>query len=154
MLCVKRVQMLVVIAAWVVAAGCTTENVVYRDASNFAAPPTAAGSFIGYYDVANKRTVCGSCHIDYQTRWSQTKHASAWADLQASGGATGYCEACHTVNNQGNAVVDTASGYRSTKDPRYHDVQCESCHGPGLTHASSPTSSNRPLASIKASASG
>jgi len=29
-------------------------------------------------------------------------------------------------------------------------VQCESCHGPGLTHASSPTAANRPLASIQA----
>ena len=94
--------------------------------------------------------MCGSCHVDYQTRWSQTKHASAWADLQASGGAAGYCEACHSTNNLGNAVADTAVGYRSTKDARYHDVQCESCHGPGLTHASSPTASNRPLASIKA----
>ncbi len=142
--------MIVVVAAWSVSAACTTEKVVYRDASNFAAPPTAAASFIGYYDAANKRTVCGSCHVDYQTRWEKTKHASAWKDLQASGGATGYCEACHTVNNKGNAVADTSSGYRSTKDARYHDVQCESCHGPGLTHASSPTASNRPLASIKA----
>ncbi|MEO8622043.1 MAG: cytochrome c3 family protein, partial [bacterium] len=56
----------------------------------------------------------------------------------------------HSVANLGNAVSDTAVGYRSTKDARYHDVQCESCHGPGLTHASSPTATNRPLASIKA----
>ncbi|MEO8333439.1 MAG: cytochrome c3 family protein [bacterium] len=141
---------MVVIAVCGIAAACTTEKIVYRDGTNFAAPPTAAASFIGYYDVANKKTVCGSCHVDYQTRWSQTKHASAWEDLQASGGATGYCEACHTVNDKGNAVADTTSGYRSTKDARYHDVQCESCHGPGLTHASSPTANNLPLASIKA----
>jgi predicted CXXCH cytochrome family protein len=144
------VRSLGLMLAWVFAAACTTETVVYRDGVNFAAPPTASASFIGYYDVANKKTVCGSCHVDYQTRWSQTKHASAWADLQASGGAAGYCEACHSVDNLGNAVADTAVGYRSTKDARYHDVQCESCHGPGLTHASSPTSSNRPLASIRA----
>jgi predicted CXXCH cytochrome family protein len=150
MQCVVRVQSIVVIAACVLAAACTTESVVYRSGTDFAAPPTEAANFIGYYDAANKRTVCGSCHVEYAARWAQTKHASAWADLQASGGATGYCEACHTVNNQGNAVADTAVGYRSTKDARYHDVQCESCHGPGLAHASSPSSSNRPLASIAA----
>jgi predicted CXXCH cytochrome family protein len=33
-------------------------------------------------------------------------------------------------------------------DPAYQDVQCESCHGPGFTHASSPTLANVPLASI------
>ena len=137
-----------VLAAWVMSAACTTEKIVYREGTNFAAPPASAANFIGYYDAANKRTVCGSCHVDAQTRWASTKHASAWADLQASGAATGVCEACHTVNNLGNTVADTSVGYRTTKDERYHDVQCESCHGPGLTHASSPTSSNRPLASI------
>jgi predicted CXXCH cytochrome family protein len=138
------------VAALMTSAACTSETVVYRDGTNFAAPPAAAGSFLGYSDATNKRTVCGSCHVDAQTRWATTKHASAWKDLQASGGAVGYCSACHTVNNLGNAVTDTASGFRSTTDARYHDVQCESCHGPGLTHASSPTSSNRPLASMKA----
>ena len=129
---------------------CTSEKIVYRSGTNFAAPPSAAANFIGYYDNANKQTVCGSCHVDYQTRWSATKHASAWADLQASGASTGVCEACHSVTNLGNGTTATAVGYNATKDARYHDVQCESCHGPGLTHASSPTASNRPLASIKA----
>lgn len=139
-----------VLATCAVAAGCTTEKIVYRSGSNFAAPPSAAANFIGYYDQANKATVCGSCHAEISARWSATKHASAWAGLQASGSATGVCEACHSVNNLGNAVTDTLVGSRSTKDARYHDVQCESCHGPGLTHASDPTSTNRPLASIKA----
>ena len=138
------------LAACAVAAACTSDKIVYKSGVNFAVGPTAAASFIGYYDVTNKQTVCGSCHVDYQTRWSQTKHASAWADLQASGGSQGYCEACHTTNNLGNGVTDTTVGYRSTKDARYHDVQCESCHGPGLTHASSPTGNNTPLASIQA----
>jgi predicted CXXCH cytochrome family protein len=141
---------LVAIAAGAFAIGCTSEKIVYRSGTNFGAPPSAAANFIGYFDVANKQTVCGSCHIDSQTRWSATKHASAWATLQGSGHATGSCEACHSVNNLGNAVTDTAVGYRSTRDPRYQDVQCETCHGPGLTHASNPTATNRPLASIKA----
>lgn len=131
------------------AAACTSEKIVYRGGVNFASPPTAGANFIGYYDVASKATVCGSCHADYQVRWAQTKHASAWSDLQATGAAaTGVCSACHTVNNLGNAAADTAVGYRSTKDARYHDVQCESCHGTGLPHAAAPASSNHPLASI------
>jgi predicted CXXCH cytochrome family protein len=147
---IRSRRLLLFIGACAAMAACATEKLVYRSGTNFAAPPSSAANFIGYYDVANKQTVCGSCHIDVQTRWSATKHAGAWADLQASGSSTGYCEACHTVTNLGNAVTDTTVGYRSTKDARYHDVQCESCHGPGLTHASAPSSSNRPLASIKA----
>jgi len=140
----------ILVAGALVATGCTTEKIVYRSGTNFAAPPTAAGGFIGYYDVTNKQTVCGSCHVDFQARWSQTKHASAWADLQASGAATGVCEACHSVSANGNGAASTNVGYTSTKDARYHDVQCESCHGPGLTHASNPSEANRPLASIQA----
>ncbi len=136
--------------AWSLVTACVDEKVVYRDGSNFASPASNAAGFVGYSDTQNKRTVCGACHVDMQTKWATTKHASAWKDLQASGGAAGYCEACHTVADLGNFVTDSIAGYRSTKDARYHDVQCESCHGPGLLHATSPTSSNRPLASIKA----
>ena len=141
---------LVAVVAVSLTIGCTSEKIVYRSGTNFAAPTTAAASFIGYADVTNKQTVCGSCHIDKQVAWQGTKHASAWGDLQASGGAQGFCEACHTVSNLGNAVTDTAVGYRSTKDARYHDVQCESCHGAGLNHAGAPNATNRPLASIQA----
>ena len=147
---VRKHQSFLTLVVFALAAACTTETIVYRSGTDFAAPATAAASFVGYYDVANKLTVCGSCHSDYQTRWAATKHASAWTDLQASGGATGYCEACHSVSNLGNGIVDTAVAFRTTRDARYHDVQCESCHGAGLTHASSPTATNRPLASIQA----
>jgi predicted CXXCH cytochrome family protein len=146
----RATQALAAVAMLVFVATCTTEKIVYRSGTNFAPPATAAANFIGYYDVVAKQTVCGSCHIDYQTRWASTKHAKAWADLTANTAATGVCQACHTVSNLGNAITDTAVAYRSTKDARYHDVQCESCHGPGLTHASAPSSSNHPLASISA----
>lgn len=137
-------------AAFALVASCTTDRIIYRSAQ-FPQPPAAAANFLGYSDTATHMTVCGNCHVDRQTQWAQTKHASAWADLEASGHANDACRVCHSVNNQGNYVTDTAVGWRSTHAARYHDVQCESCHGPGLTHVTSPSLSNRPLASLAVS---
>ena len=146
---VQTITTLAVVAA-ALSVGCTTEKIVYRSGSNFVAPPGSAKSFVGYSDETSKQTVCGGCHVDAQSRWVTTKHASAWNTLSTSGSMQGYCQGCHTVGAYGNAATDTTVGWNGSKDARYHDVQCESCHGAGLTHASSPTSSNRPLASIKA----
>jgi predicted CXXCH cytochrome family protein len=52
------------------------------------------------------------------------------------------------VNELGNAT-EGSGGWTATKDPRYRDVQCESCHGPGLGHVQNPDAS-QPLASILA----
>lgn len=128
--------------------GCVDEKIVYRDGPNFAAPPAAAASFLGYSDEANKVTVCGNCHVGQQAKWKETKHASAFATLEKSGSMQGLCQACHTVSNLGNALTDTTAGWRSTKDARYHDVQCESCHGAGLAHVQKPTRGQM-LASMK-----
>lgn len=135
--------------AMLVSAGCVDEKIVYRDGPNFAAPPAAAASFIGYDDQATKLTVCGNCHVGQQGKWKETKHANAWRTLDQNAGKQGLCQACHTVSNLGNAVTDTTVGWRSTKDARYQDVQCESCHGPGLQHVGSPTRGQM-LPSIKA----
>lgn len=124
---------------------CVDEKVVYRDRQLFEQPAGAAGDFVGYTDTVAKLTVCGNCHVEKQAEWEQTKHASAWADLQASGHASASCEGCHTVGQNGNPD-STAVGYEATGEARYHDVQCESCHGPGLTHVSDPKQSNEPLA--------
>lgn len=129
---------------------CVSQDIVYRN-SQFPAPSAAAKSFVGYSQTDTKQTACGNCHVDQQTKWAATDHSHAWADLQASGASTAECELCHSVNDRGNAVTDTAVGYTSTKDARYQDVQCESCHGPGLTHITAPSISNRPLASIAVS---
>ena len=129
---------------------CVSTDIVYRN-SQFPQPSAEAKGFVGYSQTDTKQTTCGNCHVDQQTKWSGTKHSHAWADLQASGGATGECQACHSVDDRGNATTDTAAGYRSTHDARYQDVQCESCHGPGLTHITAPSIDNRPLASIAVS---
>ena len=117
---------------------CVDEKIVYRDGPNFVTPPTVAASFLGYSDQTAKKTVCGSCHATQQGKWAATNHAGAFSTLEKSGAMQGTCQACHTVNNLGNSVTDTTSGWRSTHDNRYKDVQCESCHGPGLQHVSAP----------------
>lgn len=144
----QLVRFATVFGVAVLSASCVKDNVVYRDAPSFTNPPAAALNFVGYSKEEQKQTVCGNCHVDQQTKWAQTKHSSAWADLQASGHATKDCEACHTVNALGNSSQADKAGWTATSDTRYHDVQCESCHGPGLDHISTPTLANRPLASI------
>lgn len=134
----------VVLLAATAVVSCVTEKTVYPDKE---APPTAAANFVGYSNVSAKQTTCGNCHVDQQRLWADTKHASAWADLQASGHSSATCENCHTVSKLGNAAI-TDVGYSTTKDERYHDVQCESCHGAGLAHVTAPSISNRLMASI------
>ena len=131
-------------------AGCLKgdDRIVYRDRP-FNEPPAAAAGFLGYDEEATNQTVCGNCHVGQQAGWETTRHADAFATLQGSGAMQGFCQACHTVNNLGNALTDTSVGFRTTRDARYHDVQCESCHGPGLEHVTNPDAS-QPLASIVA----
>jgi Cytochrome c554 and c-prime len=130
--------------AWLGA--CT--DTVYRDRPPFNPPPDAASGFLGYYTAADNQTTCGNCHVGQQADWVQTKHASAWGDLQASGGAQPFCTGCHSVNSRGNQPFAKV-GYDSVQSVAYHDVQCESCHGPGITHVENPSvKTNHPLASI------
>jgi predicted CXXCH cytochrome family protein len=134
-------------AAGLTISSCVDEDIVYRDRELFEDPLAAAGNFLGYTDEASKLTVCGNCHVEKQGDWIATAHADAWAGLQANPGAQTFCEGCHTVNELGNHIT-AAAGYSGTGEDRYHDVQCESCHGPGLTHATNPLETNAPLAPI------
>lgn len=135
-------------------AGCTdTETeLVFVDRPLFDDPPAAASGFIGYGTEdaqSEKFTVCGNCHIGSQSEWELTAHADAWDGLQDSGHAQTFCEGCHTVSENGNDAEGEV-GWVATGDPRYHDVQCESCHGPGGGHVSNPEAA-QPLASIAVS---
>ncbi len=141
---------IVALVAVMALSACTDEKIVYRDKPLFEEAPAVAAGFVGYRDNITKETTCGACHVEVAGQWKETKHAGAWATLQANAGKKGYCEACHSVNNNGNATADTLAGFRTTKSARFQDVQCESCHGPGLTHVTNPTKSNVPLVSLKA----
>jgi predicted CXXCH cytochrome family protein len=123
------------------------EKIVFRDRDLFEEPLAQAANFLGYSDGATQLTVCGNCHVEKQGDWEGTAHADAWAGLQDSGSAQAFCEGCHSVNELGNTVTDEA-GYNATGEDRYHDVQCESCHGPGLTHVTNPTDATVPLAPL------
>lgn len=129
------------------ATGCV-EDIVYRDRPLFEDPPQAAVGFLGYSNAAEKKTTCGNCHAGQQVAWKESQHADAWASLQANPGKADLCNDCHTVSALGNqASGDTKVAYSATKDARYEDVQCESCHGGGLEHVTDP-SRTQPTASI------
>ena len=129
-------------------AGCTDEKVVFREPFN--PPPDEAAGLLGYFTTTDKQTTCGNCHVTHQTDWATTKHASAYADLTASGGAQASCFGCHTVTQLGNSLT-AASGWNTVQDTAYYDVQCESCHGPGADHVENPDGGPKPLASIAVS---
>jgi hypothetical protein len=141
----RRVLPLMVLAPLALSVGCV--DGVFEQSDPFQGVVENSGGYVGYVSVADKQTVCASCHTDKQAQWEQTKHASAEADLQASGAAADACQTCHTVNTRGNVAADSEGGWTATPDARYHDVQCESCHGPGESHVGNPQST-QPLASV------
>ncbi len=126
--------------------GCSDERIVYREPFN--PPPDASSGFVGYFTSSDKSTTCGNCHVDHENKWATTAHSDAYASLVNSGGAQDFCYRCHTVSENGNQVSAPA-GYSVVQDTAYHDVQCESCHGPGLEHIETPDASDHPLARLR-----
>ena len=152
----RALHALVVTAVLAGLAGCVDEQVVFEDRGIYNRIPEEALGFIGYADPSddNQLTVCGYCHGDYQSDWEGTAHAMAWEGLQSSDHARAFCEACHTVNSLGNVAMEDSAGATGghvtpgVERGRYFDVQCESCHGPGLTHARNPGAATVPLAPV------
>ncbi len=127
--------------------GCDeTEKIVFRDRPIFNDPPDESSGFLGYFTPGDKESTCGQCHVGQDADWAGTAHADAYAGLVNSGHAQEFCFACHTVSELGNPTTEPA-GFSVVDNTAYHDVQCESCHGPGLAHVENPDAS-QPLASL------
>ncbi len=149
---IRSVLGLTALAAILILGGCVDEEIVFVERPLFDDPPAGSQGFVGYSDQEAKRTVCGACHVGQQARWRETAHADAWATLAASPNPRGFCEACHTVSARGNPAEGDA-GWVATGNPRYYDVQCEACHGPGLDHVTVPDAAgNQPLATLSVGA--
>lgn len=152
----RAVLSLLGVAAGAVAlTSCIDERTVFVPRPIYEEPVAAALDFVGYTDADEKLTVCGNCHVGMQSEWEGTAHAFAWEGLQTSDHAQGFCEGCHTVTSLGNVMEEAEpgtaeGGYAAVEEERYHDVQCESCHGPGLPHIRNPDAlDTRPLAPIE-----
>ena len=115
------------------AVGCVSED-------STPAAITRDASFVGYSNPDTKQTTCGNCHVDVQSEWKQTKHANAWADMQATGHASAACNKCHTTSGLTNVTGDSTGFFTVSADAQkfYQDVQCEACHGAGANHISAP----------------
>jgi hypothetical protein len=77
---------------------------------------------------------CKECHAVIHESWSKTRHARAMASLQKTKQEFDpECISCHATG------VLTRDGYTNFRDtPELANVQCETCHGPGLDHSKSP----------------
>jgi predicted CXXCH cytochrome family protein len=145
---IRGVLALLAIPAILIVAACTdtVTNEVVRPPFN--PPPDSTSGFLGFYDASTSQTTCGNCHVKHQAEWKGTKHAGAWAELVAIGqSGNSACTGCHTVNENGNLTPGPA-GYNKVQNVAYENVQCENCHGPGLTHVTTPDANTAPLASI------
>lgn len=99
------------------------------------------GGFLGLADVTTNRTQCAECHASIQAQWEGTRHADAYATIDSIGraGTESRCTPCHSVGALGNEVTDPNVGFVATDAPELHNVQCESCHGPGAEHVADTT---------------
>ncbi|MGE3966184.1 MAG: multiheme c-type cytochrome [Planctomycetota bacterium] len=77
-------------------------------------------------------STCQACHVDQYNFWQSTKHAHAFASLEATNDQWRQdCIGCHVLG-YGQTFVAPAEA-----EP-YKNVQCESCHGLNPEHPQDP----------------
>ncbi|HVV87104.1 MAG TPA: multiheme c-type cytochrome [Kofleriaceae bacterium] len=75
---------------------------------------------------------CADCHQEAYDFWKKTRHARAWETIEKVDKQFDYdCTSCHVT---GWAQPGGASMKEVAAGPLLHDVQCETCHGPGSIH--------------------
>jgi hypothetical protein len=82
---------------------------------------------------------CMGCHAGEHAKWAASHHSHALTTLETKAARPGLrnldgeCVACHTVG------FGYKTGFENdAKTPALKHVGCESCHGPGSGHMSSP----------------
>lgn len=77
-------------------------------------------------------STCQACHVDQYNFWQSTKHAHAFASLEATNDQWRQdCIGCHVLG-YGQTFIAPADA-----EP-YKNVQCESCHGLNPEHPTDP----------------
>ncbi|RMD87822.1 MAG: hypothetical protein D6808_00785 [Candidatus Dadabacteria bacterium] len=73
---------------------------------------------------------CGECHAEEYALWLKSRHSKAYDSLKGRGKEKSIeCIGCHLTTIEKDDDKPAVFG---------KDVQCETCHGPGRAHASSP----------------
>jgi thiol-disulfide isomerase/thioredoxin len=81
---------------------------------------------------------CKSCHKESHSSWAKSPHGRALGSLSLLERTKTQCVRCHaTPKAFGGPPPTQVSAYRLADS-----VGCESCHGAGLEHASSPSKGN------------
>jgi predicted CXXCH cytochrome family protein len=148
----SRIRQFTALSLLLLATACTDTETVYVETPMFNTPVDTVNGFLGLFKVSTNQTACGNCHAGTQRQWVTTAHAEAYEGLVGNvANPDPSCFGCHTVSQNGNPIALTGNpgGWNLFEDSTYHNVQCESCHGPGFEHAQSPDNQvNAPLARI------
>ena len=102
--------------------------------SEFAGEAAARTKDLAATPFAGAQT-CLTCHPSAYYKWEGSKHAHAFATLQAKKKEEDpECVSCHVLGakDKGGFVSLAAS-------PQFANVQCETCHGPRLAHSKLPS---------------
>ena len=86
---------------------------------------------------------CVRCHSTEMSKWSLTKHARAWETLIVRGEEDNpECIACHST---GYGQPGGFGELTEIQIRKYKSVQCESCHGPMLSHPQNEEVKSQPI---------